>query len=321
MQLHPSDRRPRWPVVVAVTIAAALLRPGGTPSAQQAAVHLNSVVEKLARGEGVFGVSTSDLSLTNARALARADIDYVYVDMEHGTMNFDALQTFLLGMIDKAAVLENGSVQPKVTPLARFAPYGREQVQWAVKQALDLGLMGVIFPSIETKEQALSAVGAMRYPQRKGSPYMEPRGLRGFGPSAASWFWGLSVAEYVRHADLWPLNPQGDLLAIMMIESAEGVNNVDDIAAVPGVAGFYIGPSDLANSLGVPRDSPEVGEAIQTIVKACQAYNIACGITASAREMSTRIAEGFKILGAGGAGGGLTPSADAALRAGQAARN
>ena len=321
MRLHPSDRRPRWPVVVAVTIASALSMPGGAPSAQQAAVHFNSVIEKLARGEAVFGVSTSDLSLANARALARADIDYVYVDMEHGAMNFDALQTFLLGMIDKASVLEKGSVQPKVTPLARFAPYGREQVQWVVKQALDLGLMGIIFPSIETKEQALNAVRAMRYPQRKESSYMEPRGLRGFGPGAASWFWGLSVAEYVRHADLWPLNPEGDLLALMMIESAEGVNNVDDIAAVPGVAGFYIGPSDLSNSLGVPRDSREVREAIQTIAKACQAHNIACGITASAREMPARIAEGFKILGAGRAGGGLTASADAALRAGRAARN
>ena len=68
-----------------------------TPAAQEPADHLSSVVDKLARGERVFGVSTYDLSLENARSLARADIDYVYVDMEHGPMDFTALHTFLLG--------------------------------------------------------------------------------------------------------------------------------------------------------------------------------------------------------------------------------
>ena len=321
MHLHFPDRRPPWPVFVAIGVVATLSMPTSAPSAQPAPEHVNSAVAKLARGEGVFGVSTYDLSLENARTLARADIDYVYVDMEHGAMDFAALQTFLLGMIDKAAVLETGSVRPGVTPLARFAPYGREQTQWAVKQALDIGLMGIIFPAIETREQALNAVRSMRYPQRRGSPYVEPRGLRGSGPAAASWFWGLPTAEYVRHADLWPLNPAGDLLAIPMIETAEGLRNVAEIAAVPGVAGFYIGPSDLSNSLGVPRDAPEVEEAIQRIASTCATYDIACGITASAGEMPRRIRQGFKILGAGRAGGGLTEPVEAALRAGRAARN
>ena len=321
MEIYSTTWLPRWPAVIVLTLGlTVLVTLVGAGSAQDTVGHVNSVVDKLTHGEGVFGVSTYDLSLENARALARADIDYVYVDMEHGPMDFAALQTFLLGMIDKAAVLESGSVRQKVTALARFAPYGREQAQWAVKQALDIGLMGIIFPSIETREQALNAIRAMRYPQRRGSSYVEPRGLRGSGPAAAAWFWGLLTADYVRHADLWPLNPQGDLLAIMMIESAEGLRNVDAIAAVPGVAGFYIGPSDLSNSLGVPRNDPEVEQAIQIIVNACETHNIACGITASAREMPQRIMQGFKILGAGRAGGGLTASVDAALRAGRAAR-
>ena len=306
--------------LVALVVPSLLVLSFSATAGQTADNHISSLVERLARGERVFGVSTYDLSLENARALARADINYVYVDMEHGPMSFGLLQTFLLGMIDKAVVHETGRLQQPVTPLARLAPYGREQIQWVVKQALDVGLFGIIFPSIETKEQALTAVRAMRYPQQRGSRYLEPRGLRGSGPAAAVWFWGLSTSEYVRHADLWPLNPDGDLVAIMMIETATGLRNVDAIAAAPGVSGLYIGPSDLSNSLGVTRDDPEVEAAIQTIVDACRTHNIACGITANAANMARRIEQGFTILGAGRAGGGLPASVDVALKAGRAAR-
>ncbi len=300
---------------VAAVIALALL---AAPGAQAPADRLSSVVDKLARGERVFGVSTYDLSLENARSLARADIDYVYVDMEHGPMDFTTLHTFLLGMIDKQAIVESGSLRQRVTPLVRIAPYGREASAWAVKQALDIGVMGIIFPSIETPEQALAAVRAVRYPQRRDSAYPEPAGLRGSGPGIATWFWGLSGADYARRADLWPLNPGGDLVALMMIESAAGARNAEAIAAVPGVTGFFVGPSDLSNSLGVPRDHPEVEDAIRTIVDTCVARDVACGITASAADMPRRIAQGFRILGAGRAGGGLSAGNDAAVRAGRA---
>ena len=308
-------------VLFSCLLVALCLRPGGSVAQEAAAGHVNAVVETLARGERVFGVSTYDLSLENARSLARADIDYVYVDMEHGPMDFAALQTFLLGLTDRAAIAESGSVRQGVTPWVRLAPYGSESSRWVAKQAQDIGVMGIIFPSIETPEQARNAVGSRRYPPRRGAPYPEPRGVRGSGPGAAAWFWGLSTADYVRHADTWPLNPDGDLLAIMMIETVTGLRNVDAIAAVPGVAGFYLGPSDLSNSLGLPRSDPEVEEAIQTVVDACRAHEIACGITATARDMPRRIEQGFTILGGGRAGGGLPASVDAAVRAGRTVRN
>ena len=292
----------------------------GSVVAAQDEGHLNGFVNKLSRDERVYGVSTYDLSLENARSLARADIDYVYVDMEHGPMDFTALQSFLLGMIDKRAIAETGSLAAKVTPLARIAPYGRESAAWAVKQALDIGLMGIIFPSIEPPEQARAAVQAMRYPQRRNSPYPQPTGLRGSGAAIGSWLWGLSGADYTRRADTWPLNPDGDLVALMMIESAQGVRNAEAIAAVPGVAGFYVGPSDLSNSLGVERSDPEVEVAIETIVSVCVTQGIACGITANATDMPRRIEQGFTILGAGRAGGGLTAGNAEAVRVGRSTR-
>ena len=100
-------------------------------------------------------------------------------------MDFAGLHQFTVGMIDKAAILKKGNLQPNVAIFARFAPYGREQAQWFVKQALDIGLMGVIFNGIDNAEQALLAVRNMRYPQRKTSKYPDPPGLRGYAPGVA----------------------------------------------------------------------------------------------------------------------------------------
>jgi 4-hydroxy-2-oxoheptanedioate aldolase len=266
--------------------------------AQTAPKHLNPVIEKLVAGKPFLGVQTGDLSLENARSLARADIDYVYLEMEHGPMDFDGLHRFTVGMIDKAGILKKGNAQPNVAIFARFAPYGREQAQWFVKQALDIGLMGVIFNGIDDPEQALLAVRNMRYPQKRTSKYPEPKGLRGYAPGMALWSWGVSDAEYERRADVWPLNPDGDLLAIMMIETTEGLKNADAIAAVPGVGAIFVGAGgDLHQYLGVESNSPEVEQAFQTILKACQAHNVACGITAlTANDITRRLAQGWKMI-------------------------
>jgi 4-hydroxy-2-oxoheptanedioate aldolase len=294
--LAASSRGP-WPTLtVAVLVTLAL---GLTPNlaAQKPGIHLNPVVDKLSRGQAVFGLITGDLSLANARAVARAPVDFVYADMEHNPLNLDGLHTFLVGMSDKALVLKKGNLQPNVALFARFPPEA-DQSAWVVKQALDMGLMGVIFNGVDTRTQALSAVQSMRYPQLKGSPRFEPAGKRGAGSAIATWIWGLSADEYEKRADLWPLNPEGDLLAIVMIESAEGLKNVDEILSVPGVGMVFIGAAnDLRLSLGVAANAPEVESARQTILKACLARTVACGITAtSAADMVKRLNEGWKMI-------------------------
>jgi 4-hydroxy-2-oxoheptanedioate aldolase len=303
-----------WFVVVVWAITMAW---DHAPSAQQAPEHLNPAIEKLAQGKPVFGISTTDLSLDNASALARADLDYVRVEMEHTPMSFDTLRLFLLGTIDRASIVKKGNAQQSSAPIVRLAPYGREQAHWVTKQALDLGVMGIIFSTIETKEEALSAVRSMRYPQPRGARYMEPIGLRGVGPTNAVWFWGVSTAEYTQRADLWPLNPAGDLLAIMLIESVKGVENVDAIASVPGVGMIYAGTGDLSRSMGV--SGAEVEAAVQKILKACVAHNVPCKINVTANDVQRRIKEGWRVLNVGALAGGLTPPIDSALRAGRAA--
>jgi 4-hydroxy-2-oxoheptanedioate aldolase len=254
-------------------------------------VRLNPVIEKLAAGRPFIGVSTEDLSFANANELTRAPIDYVYVDMEHTPFSFDNLYHFTLGTMDEAATAKRGNPQADLAVFARFPPYGREQVQWVSKQALDIGLMGIIFNSIDNAEQAAQAVQSMRYPQLKGAKIPEPNGKRGWSPALATWLWGVSQNEYQEAADLRPLNPDGNLLAIMMIETA-----------------------DLANSMGVLGNAPDVEQALQTILTACKAHNVACGKTMSAAEMPRRLQEGWKMINLSSSSGGLTAGTDAALK-------
>jgi len=285
-------------------LLAALFLLAGTLSSQQAPLHLNPAIEKLAHGQAMIGTQTDDMSLQNCRSLARLDLDYAYVDMEHGALNLDGLAYCAAAMVDKAAALKKGNPEPKVALFARFPPYGRdlESNDWIVKQALDMGLMGIIFNGVDNKEQMTRLVQFMRYPQSKTSKFPQPSGLRGYSPGNAAFVWGISTNEYVdQRADLWPLNPQGDLIAIPMIETAEGLKNANEIAAVPGVGAIFIGAAgDLHQYLGVAQDSAEVEAARQTILAACKAHNVACGITETTKDgVDRRLKEGWKMIRTG----------------------
>src|SRR5881409_4458990 len=166
--------------LLSTIVLSAIVLAARVPRAQQKPLHINPVIAKLAEGRTVYGLNTGDLSLAYAREVARAPVDFIYADMEHNPLDFPALHLFLMGMTDRAMVLRKGNLQPNVALFARFPPEA-DQSQWVVKQALDIGLMGVIFNGVDSKEQALMAVRSMRYPQLKGAKQMEPAGIRGYG--------------------------------------------------------------------------------------------------------------------------------------------
>jgi 4-hydroxy-2-oxoheptanedioate aldolase len=313
--IRGSQHHRAWYSLAAAVALAALASSANAPSAQSGAgaVHLNPVVEALAQGRHVFGVSTSDLSLDNAIALAgNPNLDYVYIDMEHNPLRFQEMKEFLAFITagDKAGMIKRGNGQVRPAVFARFPPYGREQTLWMVKHALDIGLNGIIINNIETKEQAENIVRTMRPSQRRDSKIPSPPGVRG---TVVCGFWAAGGAECRRHADLWPLNPEGDLIFWPMIETMEGVRNADAIAQVPGVGGFYLGASnDLSADLGVPVTHPDVDAAMAKIMSVCQARNIPCGGTVSAANAAQFMKQGYKIINFGSAGGGLNAANEAA---------
>jgi 4-hydroxy-2-oxoheptanedioate aldolase len=268
-------------------------------------VRLNRSIELLAADRPVFGILSHDRSLENARALARSALDFVIIDMEHGPLDIESLRVFLLGMTDKARIVARGNLQMDVTPFVRLPANGRDQITYLAKQVLDVGVMGIMFPYINTRDEAELAVRSMRYPQPRGAPDREPVGLRGSGPGIPDWYWG--VRNYLELADVWPLDPRGELFAIIQIESEEGLKNVDAIAAVPGVSALFIGPADLALSLGYPASAPEVEAAVQTILRAARARKLPIGITTTADTVERRLREGFNVVTVGFGDGGMTP--------------
>jgi 4-hydroxy-2-oxoheptanedioate aldolase len=291
------------------------LWPGPVLDAQQ---QLNGTIEVIRAGEPAFGIFSTDRSPENARALALSGLDFVFLDMEHGPLDVAQLRLFLLAMTDKAAIARTGSLRPATTPIVRIPATDVGGRQWLTKQVLDIGAFGVLFPMIDTREEAVEAVAAMRYPPTQGDQQPEPRGTRGRAPFNAMWYWGLGWGEYLERADVWPLDPGGELLAVLQIESAEAVRNIEEIISVPGVGAIFVGPTDLSADLGLPPGAQPVEEAVQKALASCLAHDVPCGITTGPGDVAERIRQGFRFVTVGG-DGGMTPSAAEALRIGRQA--
>ncbi len=276
----------RWIACVLVVIAG--LYAGAAPNAsiaqQQKKIRLNKIIHRLEQG----------------RPAMRGE-DWLWIEGEHAPFDPKGFSVRVAEMLKD----RDADGRPRVTPLVRVPMDGDEvdRNKWMVKQVLDMGFMGIVFPHIDTKEQAMDAVRAIRYPPQRTSKYPKPPGVRGYGPNTAAGLWGLSIPEYVLRADLWPLNPDGELFAMMMIESARAAKNIREIAQVPGVSAILLIPSDLATQLGLPpnetdKNYPEVTAVWQAGLKACQDLKVVCAVVdAVEKNLKQRVAEGFRVVG------------------------
>lgn len=274
-----------WPsLTVAAAIAVAVGGLGVPSEAQQGSAQkqprLNRVIEAVQAGRA-----------------AVANQDWRFIDMEHGPFSADRLDSILTEMGKD----RDASGRLKMTPLVRIPQEGDEDLKWAVKQVLDAGVFGIIVPHVDTKDEAMKVVRAMRYPPMRGAKQPEPRGERGWGPGRAVRLWGLANdKEYHSKADVWPLNPEGELFAAVMIESGEAVRNIKEILQAP-VSAIMVVPGDMSIDLGLgPRGEqnfPEVDAAYQTVLKACQAQKaVVCGCADSRSRMKMRLDEGWRFF-------------------------
>jgi len=199
-------------------------------------VFKNRVKQMLREGKKTAGAWLQICSPLTAEIMSRAGFDWLLIDMEHGPGD-------MLTLISQLQAI-NGS---GVVPLVR-APWNDFVT---IKRILDAGVYGVVVPWVNTKAEAEAAVKACKYP---------PDGIRGIASSPRAVGFGQNPKEYLTRAN-------DEILIIVQIETGEAISNLDQILDAPGIDGIFIGPFDLATSMGYlgEPNHPEVQSAIANI--------------------------------------------------------
>jgi 4-hydroxy-2-oxoheptanedioate aldolase len=209
-----------------------------------------------------FGLWSSLADAPTAELLAGTSFDYLCIDLQHGVATFSELPGMLQAM-----------------RAVRRAPLVR--VPWnepvAVMRALDIGASGVIVPMVNNAKEAQRAAAACRFP---------PRGERSWGP-----MWADIRPEGVPP----PEHQDAAAMCLVMVETQAAVDNLDQIVAVPGVDGVYIGPSDLALSCGYGRatyrESGDLAALLQHVVDTCRGAGRVIGLHCSDPQMAAHWAD------------------------------
>lgn len=243
--------------LLAVTCIATLAGVSPPPLHAQSAAPVNRLIERLQQGRPVIGTFTRT---------ARPDLDFAVIDEQYGDFDIAAVR-------EAVAAIRAGGGAPVTTPVVRIPLAARDAPQAVVKQVLDAGVSGVMFPDIETRAQAIAAVSSL-----------------GVGRAAG--------------AGVWPLDPAGTLVAILQIETLAGIEHLEEILEVPGIGVIFLGPTDLAASAGEDGpNAPRVDALVHQVLEVCIERNIPCGYPIVARtredaerETTRRIREGFTVL-------------------------
>ena len=228
----------------------------------------NPVKKALKEGKVVIGATVTAASPDVAASLAGLGFDFLWIEMEHSPLTLETVRSMILA-----------------TRGLKAMPFTRVPVNevWLAKRVLDAGSLGVIFPFTSTRELAEQAVKACKYP---------PLGVRGAGPALAASRWGMSGADYTKFANQ-------NVMVIVIIEQKQAIDNIEEIASVPGIDVLFIGANDLSYSLGKGGQTtdPLVEEAVNKVLAAGKKYNIPVGYPAgNPTEINKRIAQGFRFF-------------------------
>jgi len=251
-----------------LTLNEAMAQYQTSASATAATITENPVKKALKEGKVVIGATVTAANPDVAATLAGAGFDFLWIEMEHSPLTLETARSMILATRGLMAM-----------------PFIRVPVNepWMAKRALDIGGLGVIFPFTSTRELAEQAVKSCKYP---------PQGIRGYGAAMASSRWGMSGSDYAKFAN-------ENVLVVVIIEQKQAIDNIEQIASVPGVDVLFIGANDLSYSLGVggKTNDPIVEDAVNKVLAAGKKHNIPVGYPAgNPAEINKRIAQGFRFF-------------------------
>lgn len=236
----------------------------------------NAILEKFRRGEPSLGIISHLLSAPAIEVLAYTGMDYVLIDLEHSPIG-----------AEHAAQLVGVAQGAGLAPLVRVDGIERSPIL----KMLDAGAAGLVVPQLETVEQARKLVSYAKFP---------PLGNRGYCPTRDGG-WG-SGSCYERGMDGYMAEANTSTLLIPQCETAGCLEHIEEIAAVEGVDGIFIGPFDLSIALGIPGQfgDPLLTEGIERVRRACAAAGKLCIMYAGSGEAAKRyFDQGFPSIAAG----------------------
>ncbi len=207
----------------------------------------NPVSVALREGKPVVGVTLSTTCVEIAAQVAEMGFDFLWIEMEHSPITLEAARNMILA-----------------TRGSRAMPFIRVPVNefWTAKRVMDMGALGVIFPFVSSAESARLAAQACKYP---------PAGRRGSGAGLATFRWP-APGGYYDFAD-------HNIVVVVQIEEASAIENIDAIAATPGIDVLFVGVSDLSFSYGLrgKQDDPQMQRALEAVVRAAKREGKAVG--------------------------------------------
>ncbi len=269
---------------------------------------VNRAIELLDQGQPIYysgGHTGHVLTREQGRKDASIWSDYINVGMEHGSFDMGGLERYMQGLVEGGPAA-SGHRTPTViveAPVEGATPEIVRANGWQFRQILARGVHGILLCQAETPEAVAAFVEGCRYPiNRLGVGDGLQQGRRGVGsePTAAE-IWGIDNAAYIDRADPWPLNPEGELLLGLKIESAAALPRIEEILAVPGIGFAEMGPGDLSISLGYRRRPatfpPEMQEASDRVKAACEANGVAFLQPANPDNVVERIDAGVRVIG------------------------
>jgi 4-hydroxy-2-oxoheptanedioate aldolase len=240
-------------------------------------------------------------------ALAFEATDFIFSgSMERGVdAGLPAFAAFAKGMADAGALARSPAPRlrhPLVVKTPAIAPDPAKAID-NVSRQLNTGVSTIVFVDVESAGELRQGLAAMRFKSRGGTRPDEA--------GAAPAYWGMTDAQYKQKADVWPLNPDGELVAWAIVESKEGLATVREIAAVKGLGVLFPGAGTLRGvytTTGADGqrafDSAGWEAAIQQVLAACKEFKVACGYPAAADDIELRMRQGFSVFimnwGAGG---------------------
>jgi 4-hydroxy-2-oxoheptanedioate aldolase len=269
---------------------------------------INRAIELLEQDQPIYYTGAHSghvLTYEQGREDARTWADYINVGMEHGAFNMAGLDAYMRGLVDGGPT-NSGHRTPPVVVEAPVEGSCEEIVRynaWQFRQILSRGVHGILLCQAETADAVRAFIESCRYPiNPHGVGRGLGRGTRGVGgQSSAAPIWGISEDAYVERCDPWPLNPEGELLLGVKIETVRALSNLDQTLAVPGLGFAEWGPGDLHMSFGIRRDptkplDPRLVEARERVRDACKARGIPFLDGRTPEDVTQGIDEGVRIV-------------------------